>query len=236
MRTVQSDIIVKEEVRIQERYARRNNDLYSWFNEGHLFFVQQRERKTLSILKHEGITSLKGSKIFEVGCGSGGWLRDFVRWGAQPENLTAVECLPDRVAEAKHLCPPGVNVQQGNGAKLLQLSNHFDIVLQSTVFTSVLDMEVKKAMASELLRIVRNDGIILWYDFHINNPSNPDVQGVGKKEIANLFPGCSIQLHRITLAPPLYRLIAPYSWGLACFLERLKICNTHYFGIIKKDK
>ena len=236
MKSIQSDIIWEEEVRIQERYAKRNNNhLYSWFNEGHLFFVQQRERAVLSTLKREGLSSLGNSRIFEVGCGGGGWIRDFIRWGALPKNLTAVECLDERVCEANVLCPEGVNIQKGNGAKLSQPSNHYDIVLQSTVFTSVLDLEVKKAIASELMRIVKNDGIILWYDFHVNNPSNPDVKGVGKKEIHHLFPGCSVRLQRITLAPPLYRLIAPFSWGVAGFLERLKVFNTHYLGIIKKE-
>jgi hypothetical protein len=38
---------------------------------------------------------------------------------------------------------------------------------------------------------------------------------VKKREIHRLFPRCHIQLRRITLAPPLVRLLAPYTW-LAC--------------------
>ncbi|MBI4686402.1 MAG: hypothetical protein HY756_01245 [Nitrospirae bacterium] len=60
------------------------------------------------------------------------------------------------------------------------------------------------------------------------------MRGVKKNEICELFPNCSIDLNRITLAPPIARLIAPYSW-LACYiLERLKIFNTHYLGVIRK--
>lgn len=59
-----------------------------------------------------------------------------------------------------------------------------------------------------MLRALKPDGIILWYDYHMNNPKNPDVKGVKKKEIYELFPHCQIDLKRITLAPPVTRLIA----------------------------
>ena len=68
----------------------------------------------------------------------------------------------------------------------------------------------------------------------MNNPNNQEVLGVKKKEIYELFPNCEIFLNSITLAPPITRLIAPYSY-LACYLlKKLKIFNTHYVGIIKK--
>mgnify|MGYP001573073240 CR=1 len=70
----------------------------------------------------------------------------------------------------------------------------------------------------------------------MNNPENSDGRGVKKKEIYKLFPNCYISLKRITLAPPITRFIAPYSY-LACYLlEKLKIFNTHYIGIIKKGE
>ncbi|MCS6927818.1 MAG: SAM-dependent methyltransferase, partial [Candidatus Binatia bacterium] len=63
---------------------------------------------------------------------------------------------------------------------------------------------------------------------------NPDVRGVKKQEIHRLFPGCQIQLSRLTLAPPLVRWLAPYSW-LACYLlSRIPWLCTHYLGVIRK--
>ena len=73
--------------------------------------------------------------------------------------------------------------------------------------------------------------IILWYDYHMNNPNNPDVKGVKKKEIYELFPNCIIHLKRINLAPPIARAIAPYSLLLCYLLEKLKVFNTHYIGV-----
>jgi len=90
----------------------------------------------------------------------------------------------------------------------------------------VLNPNLRQLIASEMLRVVKADGIILWYDFYMNNPWNPDVQGMKRREIFRLFPGCKIELRRISLAPPLCRFLVPYSWLTSYILERLKIFNT----------
>ena len=226
-----------EEARIRTVYAKRKrNDVrYSWFSPGHLFFIQERERRLLTLLRRHGFTFLDTYKILEIGCGTGYWLRECIKWGARPENIVGVDLLSDRVAEAKKLCPEAVQVQCGSAAELVFPSNTFDLVLQSTVFTSVLDASMKQQMASEMLRVVKSDGLILWYDYHVNNPWNSDVRGVKRQEIQQLFPGCLIKLQRTTLAPPLVRLLAPYSW-LACYLlGQIPWLCTHYLGVIQKE-
>ena len=89
------------------------------------------------------------------------------------------------------------------------------------------------ALSAEMLRVLRPGGFMLWYDFFVNNPSNPDVRGVGKSEIARLFPGCDIELARITVAAPLGRAIArpPYIYAT---LAACRIFCTHYLGWIRK--
>jgi hypothetical protein len=68
----------------------------------------------------------------------------------------------------------------------------------------------------------------------MNNPRNPDVRGVKKKEIYELFPNCEIHLKRITLAPPLARAIAPFSIILCQLLEKFPLLCTHYIGVIRR--
>jgi SAM-dependent methyltransferase len=226
-----------EEARIQTVYAKRhgNDARYSWFSPGHLFIVQERERRLLTLLQRHGFTSLDTYKILEIGCGTGYWLREFIKWGARPENIAGVDLLSDRVTEAKKLCPEAVRVHCGSAAALAFPSDTFDLVLQSTVFTSVLDSSMKQQMASEMLRVVKSAGCILWYDYCVNNPWNSDVRGVKRREIDQLFPGCPIKLQWITLAPPLVRLLAPYSW-LACYLlGKVPWLCTHYLGVIRKE-
>jgi hypothetical protein len=126
-----------------------------------------------------------------------------------------------------------VTVECGNAAAIRFESGSFDLVLQATVFTSVLDPGMKQAMAAEMLRVLRPDGLILWYDFFIRNPRNPYVQPVGKSEIRRLFPGCSFELRRISLAPPLVRLLAPHSWLACSLMARVPPLCTHYLGAIR---
>lgn len=225
----------QEEDRIRKAYARRKRgDLYSFFNPGNLFMVQGRERRILDLLKNSGFENLKERKILEVGCGAGFWLREFIKWGANPSNLTGIDLITDRIDHAKNLCPAAVTLRCGNAESLDFSDASFDLVLQSTVFTSILDYKMKHGIAAEMLRVLKPDGLILWYDYHVNNPRNPEVRGVKKHEIYRLFPGCRIDLERITLAPPLCRGLVPFSIVLCCLLEKIPILCTHYLGIIRK--
>jgi len=108
--------------------------------------------------------------------------------------------------------------------------------MQFTVFTSVLQKGIKKDIAKEMLRVLKKAGIIIWYDFSYNNPRNPDVKGIKKKEIVNLFPNCKFTFKRVTLAPPIARFIAPRSWLLCYLFEKLSFLCTHYLVIIRKEK
>src|SRR5262249_8798722 len=152
--------------------------------------------------------------ILEVGCGTGQWLYDFAKWGARPENVMGLICLTERVSKARRLCPPAVRIQCASAAELSFFNERFDVVLQSTVFTSILDPDLKRRVAAEMMRVVRREGLIIWYGYHVNNSWNSDVRSVKRREIFQLFPNCRIHLRRITLATPLSHVLAPYSYLL----------------------
>jgi hypothetical protein len=65
------------------------------------------------------------------------------------------------------------------------------------------------------------------------NPTNPHTHGIRPAEIMRMFPNCQYEFHRITLAPPIARLLVGASWLLCAFLEKLKIFNTHYLVAIR---
>jgi SAM-dependent methyltransferase len=227
--------LAAETERIKAAYARRQcGDLYSWFSPGHLFIMQGRERRVLNLLQRLGLSRLEGQRILEVGCYTGYWLGEFIKWGARPENLTGIDLLPGYLLAARSIQPSRVSLVQANAAYLPFAPASFDFVLQSMLFTSILDPAMKQVVAKEMLRVLKPGGLILWYDYHLNNPWNQDVRGVKKGEIHRLFPGCRIKLSSITLAPPLARLLAPYSFLLCSLLEKIRIFNTHYLGIIRK--
>jgi ubiquinone/menaquinone biosynthesis C-methylase UbiE len=224
-----------EESRIRAVYAKREDgDRYSLFQPGTLFIAQQIEWRIFRSLRRYGLAELGSKTVLEVGCGTGHWLREFTKWGARPKNLWGIDLLRDRLSKARISCSPSIRLQCGSVAALPFPDASFDLVLQSTVFTSILDPDLKRRAASEMMRVVTQEGIILWYDSHVNNPWNRDVRGVKRSEIRNLFPGCRIELQRMTLLPPLARWLAPYSF-LACYiLEKLPPLCTHYLGVIRK--
>jgi SAM-dependent methyltransferase len=225
-----------EAERIRLAYAKRTaKSIYSMCEPAHRLAVEERERVLLGMLDESGfLAALESMRILEVGCGSGFWLREFVRWGARPENIFGVDLLPERIAQARQLCPLAVSLSCQNASDLGNLDASFDLVLQSTVFTSILDEAMKRKVAAEMLRVLRPKGIVVWYDFHVDNPSNPDVRGIGRREIARLFPGCALHMKKLTLAPPLGRPLARMSAFLYGAASAIKPLCTHYLGIIRK--
>jgi SAM-dependent methyltransferase len=225
-----------EEARIRAAYAKREeaDPRYSWFSPGYQFMMQQRERRLLALFRRYNCENLGSNKILEVGCGAGQRLCDFVKWGARPGNVTGIDLLWERVSKARRLCPPAVHIQHASAAELPFCDGTFDLVLQLTVFTSILDPNLKRQVAAEMMRVVKPDGFIFWYDYHVNNPWNHDVRGVKRKEITRLFPSCRIELQRITLLPPLARFVAPYSYVACYLLEKFPPLCTHYLGVIRK--
>ena len=171
--TDQSNIILRaEEARIKDAYARRQeSSRYSWFNPGQLFRVHGLERDVLAVLRASGFAQLGDKKILEVGCGQGHWLREFIKWGATPTNVKGVDLITDRVIQARELCPRDVRITCENAASLSFEEATFDCIVQFTVFTSVLDFAMKQQMASEMLRVLKVGGIVLWYDYFMNSPN-----------------------------------------------------------------
>jgi ubiquinone/menaquinone biosynthesis C-methylase UbiE len=225
--------------RIKGAYERRKTEgkgeLYSYFNQANLFIIHQRETALIHSLKQLGLTDLSDRKILDVGCGSGGFLREFVKYGAKPQNLYGIDLLEERIEKAREL-NPNIDFRCGDASNLPYEDHFFDMVMQFTVFTSILDSGMKQKIASEMLRVLKADGTIIWYDYYVNNPWNPDVKGVNKKEIQELFPDRVLSLKRVTLAPPIARTLIPASTFLCLMLEKIPFLRTHYLGMIRRKQ
>lgn len=213
----------------KHRFAQ--SDIYSMFNRANLFTIQQRQRSVLSVLKKNGVTDLSNLQIMEMGCGGGGVLAEYLNFGAQTRNLFGVDLLFDRLLYARNLLPT-LGIANANGQSLPFSSDTFDLILQYTAISSILDQEIRHSICADMLRVLKPGGIILSYDFWLN-PANPQTRGIRPLEIRQLFPNCDYQFSRITLAPPITRRLARFSWQLCLFLENLKIFNTHYLVAIR---
>jgi SAM-dependent methyltransferase len=113
------------------------------------------------------------------------------------------------------------------------VDDRFDVVCQLTMMSSVLDPGMRGCIAAEMLRVLRPGGLVLWYDFTVN-PFNPDVAGIRPAELRELFRGTVMRWQRVTLAPPLARLLAPHSWMICEALERLPWLRTHVLATCRK--
>lgn len=133
-------------------YEKRRHEkgrLYSLWNKGHLFYIQELERGLIGLLSEHGLTSLEGKQILEVGCGSGRWIRKFLELGANPDNLVGIDILDWRIDAARRTCPENVRLECSNAEQLEFSDESFDVIAQFTVFSSILDSNIRKKVASE---------------------------------------------------------------------------------------
>ena len=219
----------------RKRRERIPADFYSLMRPANLFIQTQRKRALLNVLRRQNILTLRGLRILEVGCGAGDWLLEFLAWGAVPELLAGIELDPHEITEAFRRLP-SADLRVGNAALLPWPDGHFDIVLQATVFSSILDGDFKRAIAGEMLRVTRPGGVILWYDSRFNSPWNRHFRAIGVREIKTLFPESAFDLRRVTLLPPLARWLVPLSWVAALAFETIPMLRTHILGCIRPRK
>ena len=213
---------------VAERYARRVGlDRYSWLQPDVWMSVQERQRAMLRLFRQQGLTNLAGLRVLEVGCGAGGNLLELLRLGFAPEHLAGAELLPERLAQARQVLPPDVRLWAGDASALDILAASQDIVLQSTVFSSLLDDAFQQRLASAMWRWVAPGGGVLWYDFTVDNPRNRDVRGVPLARVRALFPQARVSAQRITLAPPIARIACRLHPGLYPLLNALPLLRTH---------
>jgi SAM-dependent methyltransferase len=223
--------------RICAEYRRRDREipasLYDLSRPAPRFAYEGLCSAVMEALDRLGKLPLTGCALADVGCGDGRWLRQFVEWGVEPEALCGIDLIGSRVDAASALAP-GASLVCGDARSLPWPDQSFDVVLQFMVFSSILRPGVKHRIAAEMLRVLKPDGAILWYDARWGNPRNVNVRGVGAREIRGLFPGCEVRLRSVTLAPPLARRVVPLSWTAGALLERVPFLRTHCFGVIRK--
>lgn len=220
---------------VAERYARRAvGDLYSPLRPEVWQAQQERQRVLAALLRRHVRRPLAELRVLEVGCGAGDNLLELLRLGFDPANLLANELLPERAAAARRRLPDATRLFEGDALALPLPDAGLDIVLQSTVFSSLLDDGFQQRLAAAMWRWLRPGGAVLWYDFTWDNPRNPDVRGVPLARVRALFPGATIDSRRVTLAPPIARRVVrlhPAAWR--CF-NALPLLRTHLLAWIAK--
>ena len=224
---------------IKSNYDKRkslpSDTLYSMLVPYRMYQHQERERKLLNLLRDKSI-NLSDAKVCELGCGAGAKLQELIRFGFDPANLYGIELIEDRYQKALHVLPNACSLYCGDASGVELQDGFFDIVYFSTVFSSILDDELRSKVAQRSWELLKPGGAILIYDFAFNNPSNPDVRALKSFEVTELYPmSLSIEKTRLTVAPPLSRKackIFPQIYYLLCLIPLVK---THRLYWIEKS-
>jgi len=223
---------------VRERYERREAQACDWryqmLNPSVWQSVHERQRATLRLLVDLGWLDLSTRRVLEVGCGSGGNLLEFLHDGFDPAHLQGIELLEDRFRQARQRLPAGVHLMLGDACEAVIPDASQDVVLQSTVFSSLLDNAFQQRLADAMWRWVRPGGGVLWYDFTVGNPRNLDVRGIPLGRVRALFPQGMVRAKRITLAPPIARCVTRVHPSLYTVFNAVPLLRTHVLAWIEK--
>ncbi len=222
---------------VAERYARRGSvgGRYSMLRPEVWQTVLERQRAMLRLFARLGWVDFSGIDAIEVGCGAGGNLLELLRFGFAPERLVGIELLSERLALASRVLPASVRLIPGDASTLTLPPQSARLVLQSTVFSSLLDDAFQQRLADAMWSWVAPGGGVLWYDFTVDNPRNPDVRGVPLRRLRELFPRARVQAQRVTLAPPLARLLCQVHAATYPIANSLPWLRTHILAWLAKD-
>ena len=190
----------------------------------------------LRLFARLGWRDLSSRRVLEVGCGNGANLMELLRIGFAPRNLAGIEALPERFAQAMQMLPAGVVLMQGDASLVKLPDESEDIVLQSGVFSSLLDAPFQWRLAQTMWRWVRPGGGVLWYDFTVDDRTRLDVRGVPVGRIRELFPQGRVQYQRVTLASPLARRVCALHPALYPVFNAIPLLRTHVVAWIEKPQ
>jgi ubiquinone/menaquinone biosynthesis C-methylase UbiE len=224
--------------RIQRAYAARDKDpaisgRYDALSVPNLLRLQELDWIVATLLRQTGVRSLAGLEILEVGCGSGGSLQRLVGLGADPERMSGIDLVESRIVEARRRFPTA-DLRIGSAHALPFPDRSFDLVAQMMLFSSVVQPALRAAIATEMLRVLRPGGRVLWYDAHRARHTK-DFQPVLRSELRRLFSGCGMTARSATLQWSLMEHVAPRSRFAVQVLQRIPALCSHTVAVIRAD-
>jgi SAM-dependent methyltransferase len=228
-----------ERERIRSVYRAWNDGakagLYSWSRPDVLQHAAAFNRVVGALLAATIGPDLGSLRALDVGCGTGGFLRQLIGWGAQPHNLAGTEYIGERLDQARLRTASGVHWHLGELD--FAPAGSFDLVSANTVFSSILDESARCALAAQMWRMVKPGGACMVFDFRYDNPSNREVRRVSRAELRRYWPAASAQYRSLLLAPPIARRMVrapfPVSDLLAALVPALR---SHFVYIASKDR
>ncbi|MEK7434440.1 MAG: class I SAM-dependent methyltransferase [Cyanobacteriota bacterium] len=207
---------------------------YSPLNPSNYYILSSREKMLNHFLNKYYQRTLPTIKIIDIGFGNGFDIFNLVKYGATVRNIYGTEIIKERYEKVKYALTD-TNLRMVENFILPYPNGLFDLVIQSTVLSSIQHEESRKKLASEMLRLLKKGGKVFSYDMRYPNPFNKDTLAIDKKELKNLFEGGKfLDIKATTFNPVLTRKIAPSSILLCQMLEKFPFLSSHYYSVIEK--
>lgn len=207
-------------------------DKWTSNNLGNQYISKERFVKIQGIFQRYSF-HLQDKKILEVGCAGGGVMGSLIKLGAVEDNIYGIDIRKNRIKDAKKALP-NCHFLVMDAANLDFSPDAFELITVSTLFSSILNTSTRRKIASEIYRVLKPGGAVLYYDFRYNNPTNKNVVGIKMREINKLFPNMNKYLQLITLLPPLARRMGKATPFLYPTFSIVPLIKTHYLGFFIK--
>ena len=222
---------------IRAEYARRTerwNEFDEARRQANATLLEYTLRAYDRLLSRNGLLPLGDRSVLDVGCGRNEVLvacRE--RWGQTAPELCGIDLLSERVAAGVRDAPY-LRLVAGSADRLPWGDEQFDLVHQAMLLTSIVDAEFRRRIVAEMCRVTRPGGWVLWYDF-VWNPTNRAAQGIGLQAMRAYFGDWRlVDRQRVTVAPPLARLLSRVWAPLVGVVERCRVLNFWELALLRK--
>lgn len=167
--------------------------------------------------------------VLDLGCGSLSILPESIAIDVR----VGLDLLIGRLIDLKSAdnTTPTVN---GDGAHLPFPDETFDVVVLSTMMTSVLSDALRRSVSAEVVRTLRIGGAVLWYDMRLPNPRNAATRSIGRAELRRLFPSLRGEVSSLTVVPFVARRLGKFTTSGYALLRRLPALRSHLAACLLK--
>lgn len=222
-----------DEDRIRDTYRAYDDAgrarLWDPSNRGYARLSRDRDR-TLADLVDRSLPTTTPT-LLDLGCGEGPLIQAALE--RHPAlAATGLDLLPDRIERAR-IAAPTARFDIGSADALPYEDRAFDVVCAITLFSSLPTADLELAVAREIRRVIRRGGWLVWYDLRYGNPSNPAVHGVTRSRLRTLFRDWAMDLHSVTLAPPIARRLGPATRIAYPLLHAIPPLRSHLIGRLR---
>ncbi len=220
--------------RVYQAYDGVREHAWSDDNPGNLAAVAKRDAIVSDALTRAHIDTAE-ARALDLGCGPGGGLRMLQHLGVRTDHAVGADLLAERLLAIPHNRREST-LLAADGRFLPFASRSFDLVVASTLFSSVLDDAIARAVASEIDRVLRPGGAVIWYDIRVPNPRNKHVRPYSTARIRSLFPGFHADVRATTVLPGLARRLGGSTGQVYPLAHRVPVLRTHLAGVVAKPE